>query len=72
MTGDTELLIDIQESKGETMTFGNDDIVEILGIGKVASFSTNQNPTQTFPSGNMFLVLVMSRNPFSISQLDKG
>lgn len=71
MIGDANLSDDIEKSKGQTVSFGNDQTIQISGFEKIVSFSTLQNPTQSYLSGNVFLVPFVSRNLLFISQLDK-
>lgn len=67
MISNEELLFYIKEGRGQIFTFGNNESVEISGIGKIASFHSPNNSTSTFSTGDAYLKPSMEKSPSSIS-----
>lgn len=71
MTSDKGLLYDVKEGRGQTITFGNNETIQISRVGKIASFHSQDRPALTFPIGNTYSVPSMHKNILFVSQLDK-
>lgn len=71
MTGSEELLCNIKEGKGQSVTFGNNESVEISGIGTIAPFHSSENPSSTFPNSDAYFIPSMEKSLLSVSKLDK-
>lgn len=67
MTGNEELLYDIKKRRKQTITFGNNESVEISRIGKIAYFHSPNHPTSTFPTGDAYLIPSMHKSLLSVS-----